>query len=234
MGTPEWYAWLVQAETFAFTSPSGTFTARKEQAGNRRGGWYWKAYRKGGGKLSSAYSGKPERVTLERLRAAATKLTGEVSLPSGTSAVPVEDDSLPGAPLGALMLSTQSDQTPHPAHILPRNFPFPLTPLVGREWDTASVCTLLRRPDIRLLTLIGVGGVGKKHLAGQVATELLGDFADGVAFLSLAPIHDSGLVIPTIAHTFNLKAPDQQSVFERVEQEGGSIASHSYATIQRW
>jgi LuxR family transcriptional regulator, maltose regulon positive regulatory protein len=55
VGTPEWYAWLAQAEAFAFTSPSGTFTACKEQAGNQRGGWYWKAYRKGGGKLSSAY-----------------------------------------------------------------------------------------------------------------------------------------------------------------------------------
>lgn len=39
VGTPEWYAWLTQAEAFAFTSPGGTFTARKEQAGNRRGGW---------------------------------------------------------------------------------------------------------------------------------------------------------------------------------------------------
>ncbi len=63
VGTPEWYAWLAQAETFAFTSPSGTFTARKEQAGNRRGGWYWKAYRKGGGKLASAYLGKSESLT---------------------------------------------------------------------------------------------------------------------------------------------------------------------------
>jgi LuxR family maltose regulon positive regulatory protein len=79
VGTPEWYAWLAQAEAFAFSSPSGTFTARKEQAGNRRGGWYWKAYRKGGGKLSSAYLGKSESVTIERLRAVATKLAGEAA-----------------------------------------------------------------------------------------------------------------------------------------------------------
>ena len=203
VGTPEWFAWLAEAETFAFTSSHGTFTARKEQAGNRRGGWYWKAYRKAGGKLASAYLGKSDNVTVERLRMVATKLASVASLPSGAKALHAKDDSLP-------------DQTPQREYIPPRNFPVPLTPLIGREWDTASVCTLLRRPDIRLLTINGVGGVGKTRLAVQVATELLGDFVDGVAFTSLASIHDASLVIPAIAHTFDLKSHGQQTVFEHI------------------
>ena len=72
--TPAWYAWLETASTFAFTSEAGTFTARKERAGNRRGGWYWKAYRTQHGKLTSLYLGKAETLTLARLQAVALAL----------------------------------------------------------------------------------------------------------------------------------------------------------------
>ncbi len=66
VGTPTWYTWLTTASTFTFTSEYGAFTAHKERSGNRRGGWYWKAYRKQGGKLHRAYLGKSEHLTLER------------------------------------------------------------------------------------------------------------------------------------------------------------------------
>jgi LuxR family maltose regulon positive regulatory protein len=72
--TPAWFAWLATASTFAFTSDIGTFTARKERAGNQRGGWYWKAYRTQHGKHFSLYLGKAEALTLERLNAVAQAL----------------------------------------------------------------------------------------------------------------------------------------------------------------
>jgi LuxR family maltose regulon positive regulatory protein len=74
VGTPAWYGWLTTATTFAFTGDSGTFTARKERAGNKRGGWYWKAYRTQHSKHSSLYLGKSEALTLERLHAVAQTL----------------------------------------------------------------------------------------------------------------------------------------------------------------
>ena len=54
-----------------------TFTARKEPAGNRRGGEYWKAYRSHNGKLHRAYLGKSEALTLERLDEIAFALAQE-------------------------------------------------------------------------------------------------------------------------------------------------------------
>src|SRR5438094_5999255 len=74
IGTAAWFAWLETASTFSFVSEVGTFTARKERASTRRGGWYWKAYRKQHGKLSSRYLGKSETVTIARLQAVAQDL----------------------------------------------------------------------------------------------------------------------------------------------------------------
>ncbi|MBV9229104.1 MAG: tetratricopeptide repeat protein, partial [Chloroflexi bacterium] len=82
--------------------------------------------------------------------------------------------------------------------------PFPLTSLIGREPEVAELCTLLRRTKTRLLTLTGTGGVGKTRLALEVAHEMQGDFTDGVYFVSLAPLQDAALVVPTIAQALGL------------------------------
>src|SRR6478736_782726 len=77
--TPAWFVWLEQATTFAFTSPLGCFTARKER--QARGGGYWKAYRTSHGTLHRVYLGKSHDLTLDRLNHAATTLAA-ASAPS--------------------------------------------------------------------------------------------------------------------------------------------------------
>lgn len=91
-----------------------------------------------------------------------------------------------------------------PAWTVPNNLPVQLTPFIGRAAELATVCALLQRPEVRLLTLTGTGGVGKTRLALEVANNLLHDFPDGLFFVSLAPITNPDLVFPTIAHTLDL------------------------------
>ncbi|MBO0797095.1 MAG: AAA family ATPase, partial [Ktedonobacteraceae bacterium] len=81
----------------------------------------------------------------------------------------------------------------------------PLTTLIGREREVEESCRLLRRPEVRLLTISGPGGVGKTRVAMEVATLVQNDFADGVCLVQLASLQDVALVLPTIAQAFQLQ-----------------------------
>ena len=98
----------------------------------------------------------------------------------------------------------------------PHNLPPQLTGLVGRERDVAVVAALLRRDDVRLLTLIGPPGVGKTRLSLGAAERLLDLFADGVFFVALAPLTDPVQVAPVIAETLGVREEGGRSVDESV------------------
>lgn len=204
--TSEWYTWLGIASIFTFRSVIGTFTARKERASNIRGGWYWKAYRKHKGKLFSAYIGTSEAVTLAHLYTVAARLNGEDGLVKSQMihAHTPEASFLPALSPVAPVRIPHMGQPSHHVNVHFFHLPAQLTPLVGREQDTAQVCAFLRRFEVRLLTLLGPGGVGKTRLALTAATELSDEFVNGVVFVSLAPIRDPHLVISAIAHALKL------------------------------
>lgn len=102
LDTPAWYIWVETATRFTFTCEEGTFTAYKAGAGNRRGGWYWRAYRRKRGRLSRSYLGVSTNLTLAKLHEAARSLAKDVestrSEKADEAAKPVSHvpSSLPG------------------------------------------------------------------------------------------------------------------------------------------
>lgn len=77
-------------------------------------------------------------------------------------------------------------------------------PLVGREREQAELAALLADPTCRLLTLVGPGGIGKTRLATQVAVAGERRFADGFAFVSLAPVRSLDRLASVLADALAL------------------------------
>src|SRR5207244_3598104 len=94
----------------------------------------------------------------------------------------------------------------------PNNLPLQVTSFVGRERELAEVKKLLA--NSRLLTLLGVGGIGKTRLSLQVAADLMDDYPDGVWFVELAPLTDALLVPQAVASVLGVKEEAGRPVVE--------------------
>jgi predicted ATPase len=102
----------------------------------------------------------------------------------------------------------------------PNNLPQQLTSFVGRESELAEVKRRLYKN--RLVTIAGVGGLGKTRISLQAGADVLDDFPDGVWFVELAPLADARMVPQAVASVLGIKEevghPIAQTLRKYVEQ----------------
>jgi predicted ATPase/DNA-binding SARP family transcriptional activator len=133
---------------------------------------------------------------LELYSAARARLHDELGLEPGGELREVQRRILQHDPSLEVARAQESSAT---------SLPVPANPLLGRERELAELGELLLRDDVRLLVLTGAGGSGKTRLALETAREMAAWFANGAAFVELAPLRDSSLVIGTIVRTLAIE-----------------------------
>ena len=97
---------------------------------------------------------------------------------------------------------------------LPGNLPAQATSFLGRDSDLAEVRKLLR--EARLLTLTGVGGVGKTRLAVQAAADAAATYKDGAWLIELAGIADPGAIGHAVAAVLGIAQQQGKTIEESI------------------
>jgi predicted ATPase len=121
-------------------------------------------------------------------------------------------------PLSMLVTEHAPQSTNGHSSITPalHNLPAPLTPLIGREWLVEHLQQLLGRDEVREVTLIGAGGIGKTRLAQHVTNELLPHFLHGVWFVALDGVRDPDQVPGSISEALGLASKSRQSALQNL------------------
>ncbi|MEJ6005326.1 NB-ARC domain-containing protein [Paucibacter sp. AS339] len=101
-----------------------------------------------------------------------------------------------------------------PVREIPNNLPQQGSRFIGREQELRDIKELLG--SARLVTLLGMGGLGKTRLSLQAAAELMHRFPDGVWFLDLAPISDPALALSEAAQVLGVREEPERSLLQSV------------------
>ena len=104
----------------------------------------------------------------------------------------------------------------------PNNLPTQTSGFVGRNAELRALRELLNEPGVRLLTLLGPGGIGKTRLALQAAAEQAERSTDGLYFVDLSSVHDAGAAFDAVARAVGAGGASSQSSLEILEEHLGA------------
>jgi predicted ATPase/DNA-binding SARP family transcriptional activator len=148
--------------------------------------------------MLALYRSERQADALQAYQDARRTLVEELGIEPGESLRELERAILAQDPALALVPVESADLPPSRLPVLP-------TRTLGRDQDCAGAAQLLRRPDVRLVTLTGPGGVGKTRLALEIARRLEPEFPDGAWFVSLASTANAEHVPSGIAQGLGVK-----------------------------
>jgi predicted ATPase/serine/threonine protein kinase len=112
------------------------------------------------------------------------------------------------------ILPPPTDEEPSAAAINPNNLTATYARIIGRESEIAILCGMLLDPEIRLVTMTGIGGTGKTTLSRAVAGRMLPQFGDGVFFIEMADVSRPEVVPSTIAQPLGVKEEGGRPVLD--------------------
>lgn len=109
-------------------------------------------------------------------------------------------------------------QSPPSEKVIPNNLPASKTSFIGRDQDLIDIAGVLSKPECRLLTLHGMGGIGKSRLALQVASEQLSQrrFTDGIFFISLDALSSADQIPISIAEVLGIALQGQDDPLSQI------------------
>lgn len=126
----------------------------------------------------------------------------------------------PGAPAVELRARAESLSPYDPVRSIPirtaTRVPRPATRTVGRDRDVERVLTLLE--DHRLVTLLGIGGVGKTRLVAEVASRYAEETSHRACYVDLTKVSDPGLVAELTVRELGIRSGENQNVAQMLEE----------------
>lgn len=118
-------------------------------------------------------------------------------------------------------IRTQKERPPTPAAPLSppqiHHLPPAYTPFIGRAEELQLLAQVLHNPEVRLLTILGSGGIGKTRLAAELAQLVVQQFAQGVYFVSLTAVSHTDLLLPAVAQALGVVFEEGASLLAQLQ-----------------